>query len=277
MSTLIFFATILTLARFRPVSPFATAIGAHAICRSAARPCKPAASFRSMRCVGSIYSGSLAPTARSGARPDAARQGARTKLDRQFPRNANEPRGVGRFPFLRFYFSAVHFRHRRFDRSSLPRLVERDGKAKTHLRMLRRALLLYVLGLIFYGGVAQHWGDIRFVGVLQRIAICYLFASLLFLNLGKRGLIVAGCAARRLLGLDDLRSSARDRHRFVRPRRQSRQLDRCALSAGPAVGQNTRSGRTAEHIAGDWHLSFRVLAGLLLKDDGRADATNRCG
>jgi predicted acyltransferase len=74
---------------------------------------------------------------------------------------------------------------------ALPRLVERDGKARTHLRVLRRALLLYALGVIFYGGVAQHWSDIRYVGVLQRIAVCYLFASLLFLNLGKRGLIVA--------------------------------------------------------------------------------------
>ncbi len=74
---------------------------------------------------------------------------------------------------------------------ALPRLVERNGKAKTHLHVLRRALLLYALGLIFYGGVAQHWSDIRYVGVLQRIAICYLFASLLFLNLDKRGLIVA--------------------------------------------------------------------------------------
>ena len=74
---------------------------------------------------------------------------------------------------------------------ALPRLVERDGKAKTHLRVLRRALLLYALGVIFYGGVGQHWSDIRYVGVLQRIAICYLFASLLFLNLGIRGLVVA--------------------------------------------------------------------------------------
>ena len=74
---------------------------------------------------------------------------------------------------------------------ALPRLVERNGKARTHLHVLRRALVLYALGVIFYGGVAQHWSDIRYVGVLQRIAVCYLFASLLFLNLGKRGLIVA--------------------------------------------------------------------------------------
>ena len=74
---------------------------------------------------------------------------------------------------------------------ALPRLVAREGKALAHLHVLRRALFLYILGLIFYGGVSQHWSDIRFVGVLQRIAICYLFASLLFLNLNRRGLVVA--------------------------------------------------------------------------------------
>ncbi|MGB9297865.1 MAG: hypothetical protein WCB52_16855 [Pseudolabrys sp.] len=74
---------------------------------------------------------------------------------------------------------------------ALPRLVAREGKALAHLHVLRRALFLYILGLIFYGGVSQHWSDIRFVGILQRIAICYLFASLLFLNLNRRGLVVA--------------------------------------------------------------------------------------
>jgi len=74
---------------------------------------------------------------------------------------------------------------------ALPRLVEREGRAKTHLHVLRRALLLYVLGIIYYGGVGQQLGDIRFVGILQRIAVCYLFASILFLNLDWRGLVGA--------------------------------------------------------------------------------------
>ena len=72
---------------------------------------------------------------------------------------------------------------------AVPRLVEREGRMRAHLHVLRRALVLYVLGLIFYGGFSQHWSDIRFVGVLQRIAICYLFASILFLNLDWRGLV----------------------------------------------------------------------------------------
>lgn len=74
---------------------------------------------------------------------------------------------------------------------SLPRLVEREGRAKAHMRVFRRALLLYVLGVIYYGGFSNHWSDVRLVGILQRIAVCYLAASLLFLNLSGRGLAVA--------------------------------------------------------------------------------------
>jgi predicted acyltransferase len=74
---------------------------------------------------------------------------------------------------------------------SLPQLVEREGKARAYFRVFRRALILYGLGLIFYGGISRHWSDIRLLGVLQRIALCYLFASLLFLNLRIRGLVAA--------------------------------------------------------------------------------------
>ena len=62
---------------------------------------------------------------------------------------------------------------------------------RAHARVLRRALLLYGLGLIYYGGISHHWADIRYLGVLQRLALCYLFASLLFLNFNLRGMIVA--------------------------------------------------------------------------------------
>lgn len=77
---------------------------------------------------------------------------------------------------------------------SLSHLVEREGLLSAHMRVLRRALLLYGLGLIYYGGISHHWADIRYLGVLQRIAICYLFASLLFLNFNLRGMLAA-CAA----------------------------------------------------------------------------------
>jgi predicted acyltransferase len=77
---------------------------------------------------------------------------------------------------------------------SLARLAEREGKAEAHLRIIRRTLLLFLLGVLFYGGVRQGWAEVRWLGVLQRIALCYFFASLLFLNLRPRDLFVAFAA-----------------------------------------------------------------------------------
>ena len=74
---------------------------------------------------------------------------------------------------------------------SLTRLVEHESKSAAHWRVLRRSLLLFALRLVYYGVVSESWPDIRILGVLNRIALCYLFTSLLFLNLRLPGLIVA--------------------------------------------------------------------------------------
>src|SRR5690606_12412290 len=71
---------------------------------------------------------------------------------------------------------------------SLPRLVAREGRARAHRRVLVRAALLFALGVIYYGGASNPWPEVRLLGVLQRIALCYLAASLLFLHLDRRGL-----------------------------------------------------------------------------------------
>ena len=74
---------------------------------------------------------------------------------------------------------------------SLTRLIEQESKSTAHWRVLRRSLLLFALGLVYYGVVSESWREIRLLGVLNRIALCYLFTSLLFLNLRLPGLIVA--------------------------------------------------------------------------------------
>ncbi|BET69076.1 DUF5009 domain-containing protein [Opitutales bacterium ASA1] len=75
---------------------------------------------------------------------------------------------------------------------SLGRVVAEGGRSAAIVRIVRRSVLLYVLGLIYYGGfVTTADGDFRWVGVLQRIAICYFAASLLFLAFRWRGLVVA--------------------------------------------------------------------------------------
>jgi len=51
------------------------------------------------------------------------------------------------------------------------------GRSATLLRIFRRSVLLFALGLFYYGGLSQPLSNIRWGGVLQHIAICYLFAA----------------------------------------------------------------------------------------------------
>ena len=67
------------------------------------------------------------------------------------------------------------------------RLAGPGSRKSLYLRIVRRALLLYLLGVFYYGGLANHWHEIRWVGVLQRIAVCYLFGAIIFLNFRPRG------------------------------------------------------------------------------------------
>ncbi len=77
---------------------------------------------------------------------------------------------------------------------SLGRISAVDGRRAASARIFRRAALLYVIGVLYYRGFDHSLADVRVLGVLQRIAICYLVASLLYLHLSLRGMI-AVCAS----------------------------------------------------------------------------------
>lgn len=72
---------------------------------------------------------------------------------------------------------------------SLTKIIEREGRAAAVKRVLRRGVLLFVIGLIYSGGFTNPWPDMRLLGVLNRIAICYTFGGLAFCFLKTRGLI----------------------------------------------------------------------------------------
>jgi predicted acyltransferase len=74
---------------------------------------------------------------------------------------------------------------------SLPRLIAERGRSAALARVVRRSALLVVLGWWYYGGLG---GQIRLLGVLQRLGLCYLGASVLFVCLRPRSLVLA-CAA----------------------------------------------------------------------------------
>ncbi|HUF62561.1 MAG TPA: DUF5009 domain-containing protein [Verrucomicrobiales bacterium] len=79
---------------------------------------------------------------------------------------------------------------------SLGGLVERKGRRAAMVRLARRTLLLYALGVFYYGAMSVDDGleQFRFLGVLQRIALCYGLAGLAYLWLKPQGLAVLTAA-----------------------------------------------------------------------------------
>lgn len=73
---------------------------------------------------------------------------------------------------------------------SLSRTIEQIGKPAALKRIFIRSLVLYCFGLLVYGGISKGVDQIRWMGVLQRIAICYFFASLIFCLFRLRGMVV---------------------------------------------------------------------------------------
>lgn len=73
---------------------------------------------------------------------------------------------------------------------SLTKIVETEGRPVAVKRIVRRAALLWFIGVLYYGGWSEGLDRVRLLGVLQRIALCYLFAGLFFVYLKPRGLLI---------------------------------------------------------------------------------------
>jgi predicted acyltransferase len=68
----------------------------------------------------------------------------------------------------------------------------REGAGRPMLwRVLRRSVLIFALGIVLNGFPWFEWATLRVPGVLQRIALCYLAAALVYLATGWRGQAVA--------------------------------------------------------------------------------------
>jgi predicted acyltransferase len=72
---------------------------------------------------------------------------------------------------------------------SIPRIIERDGKSAAIKRIIFRSLILFLLGILYMGGVANGFKNIYFAGVLHRIAVAYFFAALSFCFLKPKTLL----------------------------------------------------------------------------------------
>jgi len=77
---------------------------------------------------------------------------------------------------------------------ALPKIIEQQGRAAAVKRVLFRGALLFAIGLFYAGGLQTKWPDIRVLGVLQRIALAYTGAGLLFCFFKPRALAAIGSA-----------------------------------------------------------------------------------
>jgi len=62
------------------------------------------------------------------------------------------------------------------------RLEQCQSRSKIYLHILKRSIVLILLGLILNGLLRFNWPQMRWPGVLQRIGLCYFFAALLVVH-----------------------------------------------------------------------------------------------
>src|SRR5690349_10906926 len=63
---------------------------------------------------------------------------------------------------------------------SLSKLLAEGGRAEALRRVIRRGVLIFIIGILYSGGFSNSWPNMRLMGVLNRIALAYLFGGLLF-------------------------------------------------------------------------------------------------
>jgi predicted acyltransferase len=72
---------------------------------------------------------------------------------------------------------------------SLSKSAATDGPSKTSIKIIKRSLILYFLGVLCYGGIGGGIEHVRLLGVLQRLALCFCAAGLAFVWMSPRKLV----------------------------------------------------------------------------------------
>jgi predicted acyltransferase len=182
---------------------------------------------------------------------------------------------------------------------SLSRTIEQEGRGRAVWHILRRAALLFALGIFYSGGFSKSFADIRLLGVLQRIALAYLFAGLIFCFFDWRGRL-AWCLAL-LIGYwalieyvpvpDDATPNATKNEVVRKPTKASKSDDEKEVPEKFAEGHNLANWIDKQYLPlrkydGDHdpegllstlpaiaNCLIGVFAGMLLRDAKRNDRT----
>jgi len=155
---------------------------------------------------------------------------------------------------------------------SLTQLLARETRGTAVRRILRRAGLLFLLGIFYNGGLTHPWPDVRIAGVLQRIALAYAATALLFCFCKPRQLVVIAVALLLsywgLMTFVPIRDVQLDRHSLV-ARWPDAPLTRRGVpdrSRVEALYESTTArvvGRYDPGLNLADHLDFRFLPGAL--------------
>ncbi len=146
---------------------------------------------------------------------------------------------------------------------STDRAVAQHGPLRAWLRLARRCLTLFLLGIFFYGGLQGRWADIRLLGVLQYIGLTCLGAGTVYILVRRAKALAAVCAAL-LLGYWALMAFVP----FPDVRLDAASLAKAEALAGsrePAKVLATAPGRVRGHYEEGYnlanHLEYRFLPG----------------
>jgi len=74
------------------------------------------------------------------------------------------------------------------------RIEQGDSRKKLMIQVLKRASLLFLLGLIVNGFPKFNLSSIRIMGILPRIALCYAICSLIYFNFRLKGQVIIASA-----------------------------------------------------------------------------------
>lgn len=134
---------------------------------------------------------------------------------------------------------------------SLTKELEKGGRPAAAKRALRRFVLLFLMALFYSGGVSTLWPDIRLLGVLNRIALCYLAGSMLFLFLKPKGLVAAFIGL--LVGYWALMSFVPIRDIRLEP---TALAERAEALGKPEIAAELRSGRNPSSAKNGTAMAF---------------------
>lgn len=73
---------------------------------------------------------------------------------------------------------------------SLSKSMDTAGRQATTLKILKRSAILWLLGVLVYGGIGGGIEQVRLLGVLQRLALCFCGAGLAFVWMRPRGMVL---------------------------------------------------------------------------------------